>query len=87
MKQLKFLVDNLSAIETIEDVKQVLRKLKTALEQFQMSQQAANTTVNTQLSNISETLGTPIEVTLSLATDDGMLFIATDDLELIETEE
>lgn len=80
MKNLRFLPDNVSSIQTIEDVKQFLRALRSALVQEAQKQGLVNQNINEQLEALAAT-----EEDLFLRTDFGEI-IAPDSDDAIETE-
>ena len=84
MKNLRYLIENLSAVQTIEDVKQVLKRIRDALVQFDQQQQITNVTVTEQLDSITGDIPDPSTLYLM---DDAGYFIKDNDGQLIEIEE
>jgi len=84
VKNLRYLIENLSAVQTIEDVKQVLKRIRDALVQFDQQQQITNVTVTEQLDSITGDIPDPSTLYLM---DDAGYFIKDNDGQLIEIEE
>lgn len=82
MKNLRFMPDNVSSIQTIEDVKQFLRALRSALIQETQKQELVNQALTEDLATIAEEAGIDPAI---LTTDFGEV-IAPDSDDFIETE-